>query len=43
MADLILNMALSVLFATVKSPAAVKRMKAALKKLRDLLDGLPLD
>lgn len=43
MEEMLLNMALSILFATVKNAAKVKKMKAALKKLRDVLDTLTLD
>lgn len=43
MEELLFSMALSVLLATVKNPEKVKKLKGALRKLRDVLITLPLD
>jgi hypothetical protein len=37
------EMAFSVIFAVVKNAAHVEKFKAALRKLRDILQKLPLD
>jgi hypothetical protein len=43
MGDYIIPMALAVLFHVVKNPDQVAQLKAALRKLRDILITLPLD
>lgn len=43
MEDLILDLALAALFSAIKNPQKVAKLKAALRKLRDALNKLPLD
>jgi hypothetical protein len=43
MEDVWINFGLSLLFTLVKNPKSVAKYKAALRKLRDALIGLPLD
>ena len=43
MFEYIEQIALTVLFAVIKNPAKVAAMKKALRKLRDLLNTIPLD
>lgn len=43
MTEFWINLGFSVLFTVVKDAAHVKKFKTALRKLRDILVGLPLD
>lgn len=43
MEDLFISMALSVLLNVIKNPAKVRKLKSALRKLRDNLNALNLD
>lgn len=43
MLDFWINTGFSVLFTVVKNPEHVERFKKALRKLRDILNTLPLD
>lgn len=43
MEDMLIDLAFAALFSAIKNPRKVAKFKAALRKLRDHLNGLPLD